>query len=255
MTYNVITHALTRQTSYRGLIVALVALLKTATLFALSLSAFAAQLKDFDAEYAIYYGDFKLGEGEYHLRRKPSGLYAFSFHSEMQFLIFSDRREVSSELNIINGQAVPNHYQHKREGTGKDYLDEIIFDVESGIIKSSARDDFQEFDYDAQVKDALTAQLQLFLDLRKGSKSPSYMILESNKIKRHYFEFIRQETIRIKDQAYNTVVYQVVRDKKKRRTVMWFSVDHQYQPVKMVHFDRDKKKFNAELSAFNFLSQ
>jgi len=216
------------------------------------LPSFAQALDEFVAEYNVYYGDLKLGEGVYTLSQLEDDEYMFNFKSKMRFLIFTDKRDVGVRFKYQDNQVLPIKYTHDRTGTGPDYADLIDFDRDKNRIVSEHDDEVYQQTYDAAVRDGLSAQMQLFVDLQQGHKSPNYPILESNRLKHRYFEFVRKEKIEIDGTPYNTVVYQLVRDKKKRRTVMWFSEDHNYQPVRMVHYDKEKKKFNSELTSFRF---
>lgn len=210
----------------------------------------AEELDNFTADYNVFYGQLKLGEGVYILRQLQNNTYNFSFKSNMRFLIFSDKRRVDVDFNFIDGQVQPIRYTHKRTGTGPDTVDVITFDKVSNKIVSEHEDGTYQQEYDALIRDALSAQLQLILDLEKGVKKPSYIILDDNRVKQRHFEFVDKVTITVSDEEYHCVVYQLTRNKKKKRTKMWFSIEHNYLPVQMIHFDKNKKKFNAELTFF-----
>ena len=207
-------------------------------------------LEAFTADYNVYYGNLKLGEGVYTLRQLNNTLYNFSFKSDMHFLIFTDKRSVSVDFDYLNGQVLPRIYTHKRSGTGTDYIDVVTYDKTSNQIHSEHKGEVYQQEYDALIRDGLSAQLQLMLDLKLGEKNPSYKILELNRVKQRNFSFVKEETITVLGKEYRCVMYQMVRDKKKRRTQMWFSIDHNYQPVQLIHFDKKRKKFNAELRYF-----
>lgn len=210
----------------------------------------AQALDDFTAEYDVLYGNIKLGKGVYTLRHLQNDTYNFQFISNMRFLIFSDKRRVDVDFNYADNQVLPIRYTHKRSGTGVDYIDVVTYDKNTNKIHSVHKGEVYQQEYDELIRDGLSAQLQLMLDLKRGLKTPSYKILEMNRVKERYFEFVKEETITLDEKEYRCVVYQVVRDKKKRRTVMWFSIDNNFQPVKMIHFAKDKKKFNAKLTFY-----
>lgn len=221
------------------------------TLMLVSLPAFASKLTGFTAEYQVYYGDYNLGAGRYTLAHTQGDEYKFSFHSKMRFLLmFSDKRWVESDFLYQNDQVLPIRYQHKREGTGPDYFDKIVFDVSANQIRSVHKKDEYKLDYDDLVRDGLSVQLQLMLDLRRGMKRPKYKILDENKLREREFSYVKDEILTIEGKQYDCVMYQVVRSSKKRKTQMWFSKDHDYQPVMMAHYSKDKKRFNARIVSF-----
>lgn len=213
-------------------------------------SATGDSIMPFKAEYKVYYGDLKLGTGEYQLKQVSLDQYIFSFKSRMRFLIFSDKRAVESTFNYKDSVMVPLRYRHDRKGSGPDYYDEIDFQSKAGTITSVHKNKSVDIAYDRSIRDGLGVQLQLILDLQHGNKHPKYLILENNKVRERAFEYIGEEVLTINQNTYNCVLYQVVRDNNKRRTQMWFSPEHNYQPVKLAHFDKDKKKFNAELVSY-----
>jgi hypothetical protein len=62
-----------------------------------------------------------------------------------------------------------------------------------------------------------------------------------------YPSFVGEETIKLANEDYHCVIYQVVRDNNRRKTQMWFSPERNYLPVQMVHYSEGKKRFNAHL--------
>lgn len=217
----------------------------------LSVPIYAKPINGFVAKYDVYYGDYNLGTGRYELEHIKDEQYKFSFESKMRFfLVFTDKRWIETEFKLKNNQILPIRYAHKREGTGPDYNDVIEFDVAGNQIRSMHKNDAYEQDYDALIRDGLSVQLQLVLDLRRGVENPKYLILDENKLKEREFEFIKEETLEIEGQEYQTVLYQVVRDSGHRKTQMWFSVKHDYQPVMMAHFNKEKKRFNARITSY-----
>jgi hypothetical protein len=62
-----------------------------------------------------------------------------------------------------------------------------------------------------------------------------------------YPSFVGEETIKLANEDYHSVICQVVRDNNLRKTQMWFSPERNYLPVQMVHYSKGKKRFNAHL--------
>ena len=215
---------------------------------------YAAEIQEFTADYEIFYGNLRLGKANYRFSNSKDNYYRFDFVSDLRFLIFSDERIVSSELVYEDLRLLPSYYSHDRKGTGRDYFEEIRFDRSESLIRSTYKKKSKEFVYEKDIVDGLTVQLQIMLDLQRGIKQPKYRILDVNKVREREFSFVGEETINIQNVDYHSVIYQVVRDNNKRKTQMWFSPERNYLPLKMVHFSKGKKKFNAHLvnySEFN----
>ena len=219
-------------------------------IFSMSLNA--APIPEFSAKYEVYYGDYSLGTGRYELAQTAEDQYKFSFVSKMRFfLMFTDKRWVSSTFEYKDDQILPIRYEHKREGTGPNYYDVIKFDAAANLIDSVHKKDHYKQDYNALIRDGLSVQLQLMLDLRRGVKHPKYLILDENELKEREFSFIKEETLKIEGKVYDCVLYQVVRSSNSRKTQMWFSIKDNYQPVMMAHYSKEKKRFNARLVSYH----
>jgi hypothetical protein len=216
---------------------------------------FASEIQEFTAEYEIYYGDRRLGTANYRLSHSRENIYQFEFVSELSFFIFSDERSVRSDLVYEDHHLLPVYYSHDRRGTGRDYLEEIHFDRSDKLIRSSYRKESVEFEYEEDIVDGLTVQLKMMLDLRRGVKRPKYKILDFNKIREREFSFAGDETITVQNVDYRSVIYQVVRDNDRRKTQLWFLPDRDYLPVKMAHYSKGKKKFNARLVKYKLFDE
>jgi hypothetical protein len=211
---------------------------------------YAAEIPEFSADYEIYYGDIHLGKANYRFSHSKENTYRFDFASDLSFLIFWDERKVSSELVYEDQRLRPGYYRHDRKGTGRDYLEELVFDRANSRIRATFGEESKEIDYEKDIIDGLTMQLQLSLDLQRGIERPKYQIVDFNRLKEYEFSFAGAETINIGDVDYESVIYQVVRDHERRTTQMWFSPERNYLPIQMVHFSKGKKKFNAHLANY-----
>jgi hypothetical protein len=209
----------------------------------------AVELQEFTADYEIFYGDISLGEASYRFSHAKDSRYHFDFSSKMRFLIFSDSRTVSSEVLHEDPYLRPIYYSHDRKGTGPDYFEEIRFNRAENLIRSMYKEEIKEFEYDRAIIDGLSVQLQMIIDLQRGVKQPEYKILDSNRVRERQFSFVREEVIDVMDKEYNSVLYQLVRDNSTRKTQIWFSTEHDFIPIQMMHYKKGRKKFNARLVA------
>ena len=220
-----------------------------------SSAVMAADIQEFVAEYQVNYGDLRLGKANYRLSHQQGDRYDFYFTSELGFLVFWDERTVRTELVYESPNLLPRYYNHDRRGTGRDYSEEVTFSPSEGIIHSRFMKESEELDYDREIVDGLTVQLQLMLDLQRGISQPRYKILDENRVREREFRFVGEEVVTLLGSDHQTVVYEVVRDNNRRKTQMWFSPERHYLPVQMVHYSKGKKKFNAQLVSYEALEQ
>ena len=212
---------------------------------------YAAEIREFSADYEIFYGDIHLGKATYRFSHMNGNSYRFDFDSKLRFLIFWDERSVSSDLVYEDQRLLPSHYRHDRRGTGRDYREEILFDRPNDRIVTTYGKEEKELDYETDIIDGLTMQLQMMLDLQRGIERPSYRIVDFNRLKTYEFSLAGTEVLNIQDRDYESIILQVVRNNERRKTQMWFAPERNYLPLQMVHFSKGKKKFNAHLVAYN----
>jgi len=210
-------------------------------------SVIAAEIQEFSAEYEIYYGNIHLGKANFHLSHSKENGYRLDFTSHLSFLIFWDKRVASSEFVHEDQRLFPSYYRHDRKGTGRDYLEELVFDRPNSRILATYQKENKVIDYEQDIIDGLTMQLQFMLDLQRGVQRPQYRIVDFNKLKEYEFSFVREETVNLANVAYDSVMFRVVRDHERRETQIWFSPERNFLPIKMAHFSKGKKKFNTHL--------
>lgn len=231
--------------------------------------------QNFNATYKMYYKWMKMGEGRYEFQQRkiPSGIqYQFSLSSKMRFLFFSDKRKISSDFTINKGLIFPIVYQHTREGSGADYSEQVDFDWNKRTVDARFHKKSYQLDLNSPkqpiegqaalnsyttVLDGIAVQFQLFLDVRKNPEKIShlYPIIEPYGLMERSFEFVGRESVELEvngdDVILDCVVYEVKREQKKFKTLMYFAKELGYLPVQLIHYSNDKKQFSAMLSEFN----
>lgn len=216
-----------------------------------SFSSLAATHTPFTAHYEVYFKEWHLGQGTYSLSHQGGDLYRFSFSGAIQFLIFTDAREVSSEFVDRNNRAIPLRYQHNRTGTGSDYADSILFDPATKKITSTVRKKVESIPYDAELLDGLVVQFQLMLDLKNGVAPLRYRVLEDLAVEEILFEEKPAETLTISGKQYNCRVVEGSRLNGSRVTRIWFAKNLDFMPVQMAYYVNGAKRFSAEMASFS----
>jgi hypothetical protein len=215
-------------------------------------SLVAEPLRPFTANFDLYYKWLHMGYGRYQLEHVAANEYRFSFASSMRFLMFSDKRQVSSRFYLRQGRIIPIEYQHYRQGTGADYTEKIVFSAAQKTIYADFKEGEQVLAYDAAILDGLAVQLQLMLDVSVGRKPLQYQILETFGVMTREFNYLANDSFEFDDQSYKTSVVEVSREQKDFRTQMGFAQGLHYLPVQLLHFKGKKKQFSASLQNFSF---
>ncbi|GLS84496.1 DUF3108 domain-containing protein [Paraferrimonas haliotis] len=221
-----------------------------------SMATNANPLDPFTAEYKVYYGNIELGGARYQLEKTSSEQFQYKFDSSLSFLVLSDKRKMSSEFSRDQQQLQPIRFMHDRKGTGSDFNEQTAFLKGAQLIHSRYKGEKAKFDYDRPIFDPLMVQLQLRLDLynseAKGHEDGEYHyeMVKDNEIEEYGFKDAGTETITVNDISYDTIKLEVIRNSKKRKTVVWFAPELDYLPVQLAHFEKDSKQLNIRLASY-----
>ena len=162
------------------------------------------------------------------------------------------------------------YYRQDRQGTGKDYVDEVVFDQINGQASIQLRDqhyqvDFSKVDQSSQadphytsVYDGLSVQFQLYLNIKRQQPDVITLpIIEKTGVVASRFILQGRQQLELavnnEKRFFDCVVYQLDRDNEKYRTVMLFAKELGYFPLQLIHFTDGKKQFSAILENYQII--
>ena len=239
-------------------------------------------LQAFRASYKLNYKWRELGYGEYTFTPSPDGisqaqsaevanrLYRFALKTDLRLLLFSDQRQLYSDFYFRRDTIFPVYYRQDRQGTGKDYVDEVVFDQINGQANIQLRDqhyqvDFAKVDQSSQAKpsytsvyDGLSVQFQLYLNIKRQQPDVITLpIIEKTGVVASRFILQGRQQLELsvnnEKRFFDCVVYQLDRDNEKYRTVMLFAKELGYFPLQLIHFTDGKKQFSAILENYQII--
>jgi hypothetical protein len=222
----------------------------------LSMPSMAAEKLDiapFKAKFALYYKWLHLGYGEYRFSDLGNHEYLFDFDSQMRFLLFTDKRQVSTRFRVKGGRLLPIVYEHHRQGTGENYDEKIRFLPKQQLILAEFRNKSMQEPYNRSIIDGLLVQLQLMLDVKAGRKPLDYQIFESFGVMDRAFIYQGSAVAELQQGDTDCTKVAVEREQKAFRTEICFAKSMAYMPVELVHFSEGKKQFSAKLVEFTAL--
>jgi len=180
----------------------------------------------------------------------------YHYHTDIEWLIFSDKRSETSTLTIKNNKVIPQHYTYDREGTGRDKSYEWRYD----FIAKKATDEKSHRQVTIEqiegLQDKLSYHLQNRLDLIKqannetGQKRYSYPVIStSGSIKNYDYEYDGEEELILPYGLVKTIRLKREITAKKRITYAWFAPELNYLLVKLYQVKAGAEQFEAQLSS------
>ena len=210
-----------------------------------------AQVKPFTATYTIIHKSDPVGEATRKLIALEDGSFEYSYHTDINWLIFSDVRDEKSKLNINNGLVTPLHYQYSREGTGRDKAYEWRYDLANNKAYNVKEEETLNDDFPENLQDPLSYHLQNRLNLINNPKQELFVypvIKSSGGIKNYVYEYVKEEEIMLPYGLVNAIKLKREVVEKKRITYVWFAPELNYLLVKLYQVKSGVEQFEAQLN-------
>ena len=103
------------------------------TLCSTAVSAEIPALSTFNADYIVYRAGKKHGEANRYLKITDQG-YQLGYSSDISWMIFSDKRQETSDFVINHGQIQPLRYVLNRSGSGPNRYYELNLNPQTKFI-------------------------------------------------------------------------------------------------------------------------
>ena len=176
----------------------------------------------------------------------------YHYETDIEWLIFSDKREETSTLTMNNGKVTPQYYLYKREGTGRDkhyewqydFANKKAFDLKKNKVISLSEAD--------NVQDKLSYHLQNRLDLLNNPEQKKFtysVISTSGSIKEYTYQYDGEEELILPYGLVKTIRLKREVAAKKRITYAWFAPELDYLLVKLYQVKSGAEQFEVQLSS------
>ena len=211
-----------------------------------------AVIKPFTAEYTIIRKSDPIGTGTRQLEYLNSGKARYSYHSEINWLIFSDERSEESVININKGQITPISYKYERTGTGKDKYFEWDYKVNENKALNVDKGIEKEIDFPENIQDSLSYHFQQRLNLLNNPEQKHFVypvIKSSGKIKNYVYQYDGEEEIMLPYGLVKAVRLKREVVEKKKITYAWFAPELDYLLVKLFQMKGGVEQLQAQLKS------
>lgn len=155
-------------------------------------------IKPFEATYNVLHKHDKVGEGTRKLEILDNGLIQYSYHTDIEWLIFSDERSETSIIDWQNNNVVPTHYVYKRKGTGRDKAYEWTYDITEDKATNVKTKTNISVDFPENIQDKLSYHFQHRLNMLKDPTQDHFVypvISTSGSIKNYVYEYDGEEEL------------------------------------------------------------
>ncbi|WP_228710681.1 DUF3108 domain-containing protein [Saccharobesus litoralis] len=181
-------------------------------------------LTPFNAKYSVHRGNLTLGKVKRQLTQLSDDKFVFSYMSDLSFLILSDKRKESAEIQLIDGQIRPIKYLYKREGTGSNKRTTLKFNHQTRHVFDGIKGKQIECDETIDWYDQISYQLQMKLDIEQGKSDLTYYLIDSKKREKLYqFEKVAAEQLVTPAGTFDTIKFERVLSNKSRSTQVWIA--------------------------------
>ena len=214
-------------------------------------SLLASELTQYQANYDVLRKGETHGKAVRELKKLADNSYEVTYHSEIEWMIFSDSRKETSKFTYNNQTVSPTSYTMERSGTGPDKDYALEFDNQNKIVNSSESKYPLECEWTDEFQDSLSYQVQVREELKMGKTSFSYPLVDKKGNRRDYnFEVVGTEMISLPIGNIEAIKVKRLYDNNKRQALAWFAPEMDYMLVRMWKGEKGVEQFEVQLKSF-----
>ena len=206
----------------------------------------------FSAQYSILRKSKSVGEATRKLSYLANGLAQYSYHTDIEWLIFSDVRTETSVVKLEGNKVTPTSYEYKREGTGSDKYYKWRYDIANNTAVDEKKQRTKSIDFPDNIQDSLSYHLQHRLNMISTPEQKQFVypvIKSSGSIKNYVYQYDGEEELMLPYGLIKTIKLKREVVEKKRITYAWFAPELDYLLVKLYQIKGDVEQFEAQLKS------
>lgn len=218
-------------------------------------SLIAGELTQYQASYDVLRKGETHGKAVRELKKIADNSYEVTYHSEIEWMIFSDVRKETSKFTYKDHAISPISYTMERSGTGPDKDYSLEFDNPNKIVNSSENEYPLEYEWTNEFQDSLSYQVQVREELKMGKTNLSYPLIDKKGNLRDYnFEVVGKEVIPLPIGNIEAIKVKRLYDNDKRQALAWFAPEMDYMLVRMWKGEKGVEQFEVQLKSFTVTS-
>jgi len=204
----------------------------------------------FEATYSILHKSKEVGTAIRKLEKLTDNNYRYSYTTDIEWLIFDDKRTEESLVSIKNNYVIPQHYKYAREGTGRDKFYEWSYNVADNSATNLKKNETITLEFPENIQDSLSYHLQHRLNLIKNPEQKDFLysvIKSSGSLREYAYEYDGEEEVMLPYGLINTIKLKREVKDKKRVTYAWFAPELDYLLVRLYQIKNGTQQFEAQL--------
>ena len=225
------------------------------TLFCTAASAEVPALSTFNADYIVYRAGKKHGEASRYLKITDQG-YQLGYSSDISWMIFSDKRQETSDFVINNGQIQPLRYVLNRSGSGPNRYYELNLNPDTKVLTEGKSRKPKAVEWQHDWQDQISYQLQLVLDLKAGKTEFSYNVLNRNgNSKLYHYKVVAEEKLPLPYGNINTLRIARIETNSDKQIYAWVAPELDYMLVRLWRGEDNVEQFDVQLHKLDLTPQ
>ncbi|SFC65735.1 DUF3108 domain-containing protein [Pseudoalteromonas denitrificans] len=209
-------------------------------------------VKEYTAKYDVLRKGERYGRATRILKKLDNNNCRISYESDIEWMIFSDKRTEISTFPCYDNHVSPKNYQMIRTGTGRDKNYKISFDRTNKQVFSNKEKFPLKLIWDDQLQDGISYQVQFRRDIKQGKTEFDYPLVDKKGRVRHYkFQVVGKETITLPFGNVETIKVKRLYDNDKRQVSVWFAPSLDYMMVRTWKGEKGVEQFDIQLKSLN----
>lgn len=175
----------------------------------------------------------------------------YHYETDINWLIFSDKRKETAIVSIDNNKVTPLHYNYSREGTGRDKSYQWQYNLTEKTATNLKKEQTISLDFTEGLLDKLSYHLQNRLDLITNPEQKRFIypvISTRGSIKNYEYKYDGKEELILPFGLVKAIRLKREIIEKKRITYAWFAPELNYLLVKLYQVKAGSEQFEAQLT-------
>ncbi|PKG81969.1 DUF3108 domain-containing protein [Colwellia sp. 75C3] len=213
--------------------------------------SFSAIIPAYRATYTLLRKSDPVGNAIRELTYLEDDKIEYHYETDINWLIFSDKRSETSIVKVENNQVIPLNYDYQREGTGRDKYYQWQYDLAGKTAADLKKNNKISLDFTDGLLDKLSYHLQNRIDLINNPDQKRFVypvISTKGSIKNYQYQYDGEEEIILPYGLVKTIRLKREIIEKKRITYAWFAPELNYLLVKLYQVKAGAEQFEAQLS-------
>lgn len=208
-------------------------------------------ISPFTATYDLFHKSDKVGTGVRSLSYDKDGLIQYSYTTDIEWLIFSDKRKESTTVSIEKNIVKPVNYQYERSGTGRDKSYKWQYDTNKNTATNLKKNKTITVDFSQHIQNPLSYHLQQRLDFIQSPGKTLFnhsVLKKKGDIKSYIYQFDGEEELMLPYGLVKTIRLKRESSNKSRITYAWFAPELNYALVKLYQTKSGVEQYEALLT-------